>query len=395
MATLERHDVSPSVLTWARTTASIDLATAARRLKVPPERLVAWESGDNVKPPTIGQLRKMADVYQRPLAAFFLSEPIAQEQVPSLPDFRRPAARAETMPPSLQKAVIRVRRQQAFLRDIADETGIPDGERLAAFSLSRRDDAEAAGQALRTALGLNDIPAGVMSRPEEFLRAAVRSAERLFVYVGQVQNVPLGVMRGFSLGEGTFPMIVLNGGDQPRGKVFTLLHELAHVGLRTSGLCDFAEQPDADTERLCNRIAAEALMPAAAFLARAGHLTGEEADLGRLSALGNTFGCSGEAALLRMIDMGRATWEDHRRLRPEFERLYAMIRAERRAESSTHGPAPIFYQLKIRDLGRPFIRQVLRAHGENAASSRDVAQLLEVSYDKVPRLADEAGAQTA
>jgi hypothetical protein len=91
-----------------------------------------------------------------------------------------------------------------------------------------------------------------------------------------------------------------------------------------------------------------------------------------------------------MVELGRATWNDYRRLKPEFDRAYQQYKSDEQ-EKSAGTDAPIFYQLKTRDLGRRFIHQVLEAHGEDLISSRDTAQLLEVSYDKIPKLARAAG----
>jgi Zn-dependent peptidase ImmA (M78 family) len=221
------------------------------------------------------------------------------------------------------------------------------------------------------------------------LRELVRKTEDLNVAVIQVQRVDVNEMRGFSLGDGTCPILALNGADWPRGKVYTLLHELAHVGFRSNGLCDFQHVEEAELERQCDEVAAAALMPRAKFLDWVSAVpTPVSWDFSR--AVGNEFGTSAEAALLRMVDLGLATWDDYWRLKSEFDESYRAYKVDEK-ERNAGKDSPIFYQVKARDLGRKFIRQMLYAHGENALSSRDLVQLLEVSYDKVPSLAKSAG----
>jgi transcriptional regulator with XRE-family HTH domain len=72
-----RLSVEPSVLRWARETAGLDIDTAATRIGVKPNRVSQWEGGSVA--PTINQIRTMADVYARPLAALLMSEPPAED----------------------------------------------------------------------------------------------------------------------------------------------------------------------------------------------------------------------------------------------------------------------------------------------------------------------------
>lgn len=87
-----------------------------------------------------------------------------------------------------------------------------------------------------------------------------------------------------------------------------------------------------------------------------------------------------------MIQLGRATQADYRRLKPGFDLASASCRAAGAGRSVEPG-SPAWYQLKSRELGRRFIRQMVTAHGEHVLSSRDLTELLGVSYDQVPALA--------
>lgn len=45
-------------------------------------------------------------------------------------------------------------------------------------------------------------------------------------------------MRAFSLCYDIVPVIMVNGSDAARGRLFSLLHEFVHLLLHTGGLCD-------------------------------------------------------------------------------------------------------------------------------------------------------------
>src|SRR5581483_7904161 len=78
--------VRPQILEWGRATAGLSIDEAAQLLAVKPEQISQWENGE--AQPTIGQVRKMADKYKRPLNVFFLATPPAESGEPVLPDFR-------------------------------------------------------------------------------------------------------------------------------------------------------------------------------------------------------------------------------------------------------------------------------------------------------------------
>lgn len=390
MATTVRVPVSPDVLIWARKSARMDRSVAASRIGIKEERLRAWEAGDpEDRGPTVNQLRNIASTYHRPLAALFMPSPPEFEETEELPDYRRSQVQDEVNPRTLDNAVMRARRQRDALCEIASELDWSDDETTVSFSFSLGDDPEKVGWELRKIVGLSELPPNILAKPDVLLRTLVRNVELLNVTVIQVQRVDVDVMRGFSFGDGSFPIIALNGADWPRGKIFTLLHELAHVGFRTDGLCDLDPDDDYDIERRCNEVAAAALMPKQAVTSWWQQF-GSELTISLARSLGNTFGASGEAAVLRLVSMKLASWDDYNRLRSDFKAVYLAFKSEEKAKSEDK-ESPIFYQLRARDLGRSFIHNVLRAYSENALSSRDLVQLLGVSYDKVPKLAATAG----
>jgi DNA-binding transcriptional regulator YiaG len=53
-----KAEVEPAILTWARSNAGLSIEEAAHSLQTKPERMLAWEEGD--EHPSMAQLRKMA-----------------------------------------------------------------------------------------------------------------------------------------------------------------------------------------------------------------------------------------------------------------------------------------------------------------------------------------------
>jgi DNA-binding transcriptional regulator YiaG len=62
--------VEPSILIWARSTAGLSIEEAATSLQTKPEKVQAWEDGE--ESPSMARLRKMATTYNRMLSDFYL-----------------------------------------------------------------------------------------------------------------------------------------------------------------------------------------------------------------------------------------------------------------------------------------------------------------------------------
>ena len=65
--------VKPALLVWARERSGLKLEQVAQKLKLDPGLVSGWESG--AERPTIPQVRRLGEIYKRPLAVFFLPEP--------------------------------------------------------------------------------------------------------------------------------------------------------------------------------------------------------------------------------------------------------------------------------------------------------------------------------
>ncbi len=386
--------VRPALLRWARETAGLSPEEAARKVNVKPDRLAAWEEEDPMQRrlPTVAQLRKVAQVYRRPLAIFFLPEP--PREPPPLHDFRRlPANTPAGLSSELRLEMRRARRRRAVALDLLAELARPIPETPPRAGLDH--DPEELAALGRGWLGITLQAQTAWSDEYEALAGWLTAFEARGILVFQTGHVALDEMRGFSLNERELPVIVLNAKDSPRGRVFTMVHEFTHLMLRQGGVCDplgigrRAHTPDERIEVFCNRVAGAMLVPRDALL---GHPTVAPFRVRRdwpdeaLQQLAHDFAVSEEVVLRRLLIVGRTTAEFYERRRAQYLARYRAV-AERRREQQ-EGFAP-FYRVVLRDNGRHYTRLILEAFDRERITPADVSDYLGV---QLKHLEDIAGA---
>jgi len=214
------------------------------------------------------------------------------------------------------------------------------------------------------------------------------------ILVFQTGDVPLEEMRGFSLNERILPVIVLNAKDAPRGRVFTLMHEFAHLMLSRGGVCDplrvrrQARTPDERVEVYCNRVAGAILVPREALLAHSSVAASRgprEWPDGTLQQLAEQFAVSREVILRRLLILGRTTDDFYERKRDEYVAHYRRLVEQARERE---GFAPL-YRVLVRDNGREYTRLVLEAFDRERITPADLSDYLGV---RLKHLEDIAGA---
>ena len=314
---------SVPVLRWAAQRARLnDHDLAARFAKWP-----LWLSGE--AQPTLKQLEDFARLTHTAIGYFFLPQPPAMAL--PVPDFRTPRDEALVEPSSdLLDTLYLCQQRQHWYRDHARMNGLP--ALLFVGSASVQEVPEAVAQRLRQTLGLSIEARRQLPTWADALRQLITKAEDagVMVMVSSVvgsnshRKLDLGEFRGFALVDDLAPLVFLNGADSKAAQMFTLAHELAHVWLGATGVSDTqaGQVPEQHTERWCNQVAAELLMPLEEL--RAAHQ--RHAPIAEeIQRLAREFKVSTLVALRRLFDAGTisqaALWQHYR---DEQERLRAL-----------------------------------------------------------------------
>ena len=365
--------VTPSMLEWARTSMNFDLDTAATKAQVKRERLEEWEQA--VGHPSIPQARRLATVYRRPFVALFLPAPPRDFMIPH--DFRRlPDTPAASPSPRLVEAI----RLAQYRRSTALDLAGADGGASDLVGIASPDaDPEALAGRVRHMLGVRLRTQRRWSTEYDALNDWKAAIEAHGVLVFHFSRVPLEEARAFSLADDRYPVVAVNGGDKPRPRIFSLMHELCHVVLKLGGISDFHERdpeaPDTRVEIFCNRFAGAVLVPASALanesLVRPANGATTWTD-DELSELARFYWVSREVVLRRLLLLGKTSDAFYRQKRDE---LVTRQRHEVDEEQSGFLAPP---RGAIRTVGQPFARLVLGAYYGDTITLSDVSELLGV-----------------
>jgi Zn-dependent peptidase ImmA (M78 family) len=359
--------VNSQVLIWAREVLGIPRHVAAQKLGVTERRLEEFESGQVL--PTIRQLRTIAKLYRRPTAFFYLRTPPPKPE--QIKDFRAlPGHYSQELPEVLdavdaaqQKRLTAIELARMLAYDIAEfdlAASLDDAPRLIASNLRDR-------------LGVRVSVQRTWRDAYQVLRGWIDAAERVGILVTQFSRVEVSAARGFSLVDRPFPLVAINGKDSPRAKVFTLFHELGHIVLRVSGLCDLHETNGrVDViEPFCNRVAAEALVPSDDLLEDplvTQHHNVEWQDW-QVRELATSYGVSPEVLLRRLLTLRLTSEAFYRAKREEYLRTYA--------DFPRDGGGFFPYARRVlRDNGVAFSSLVLQAYEADLITPTEVSRFL-------------------
>jgi Zn-dependent peptidase ImmA (M78 family)/DNA-binding XRE family transcriptional regulator len=393
MSRSNRALVNPHLLVWARKRSGFSLAEAAKKVGVKEERLVEWESGS--RHPTVNQARKLAKVFKRPLAFFYLPEPPFDFDPMSLRDFRRLwTGEPVEMSPALRVAIREVHERRQIALELIEEIGEQPPEFKLNASLA--EDPEQLGDRLRDRLDVSVEDQESWRNSYEALKNWIDAVERAGVLVFQISGVEVSEMRGFSLPSRTFPIVAVNGKDSANGRIFTLLHEFVHLLLGQEGVCDLEAEwrkstdvPDLDEARriemFCNHVAGAALIPrqALASLVHGRDLTSPNRTLNdeAIRTIALKFKVSDETALRRATITGITSEEFYRFKREEFLETYAEMKKQSKGFLTPDKRA-------VRDFGRVYTSIVLDAYYEGYITLADVSGYLDIRLKHLPKVED-------
>jgi Zn-dependent peptidase ImmA (M78 family)/transcriptional regulator with XRE-family HTH domain len=389
--------VNPEILRWARDEAGYTLTDAITRAGIGPprkkkdvpeltaeERLAAWEEGSDA--PSFPQLEKIANAYKRPVFTFFLPEP--PKKMVAMADYRTLGSEGH---PADTPEFSALRRKLVVLHQglcaLHKETG---SQRLPFIgSLSESTPVRDFVGSIRGVLKVS-IEDQVGIRGEmtllKHLRSAAQGVGIYVILVGDLgyhqSRIPSDVFRGIAIADELAPMVVVNPNDVDAAKVFTLVHELAHLWLGSKAISSFNALRGIggghSREKLCNMVAAEFLVPENDLRER---WDVSERDIARaVERLAKHFKVSRAVIARRLLDLDFISKDRHGSLLAAYQAQW-QDRKDKQSEREGGGAPPPAVMDKFR-LGENTIRTVITAAHEGRIGLQSAARLIGIPVSR-------------
>lgn len=379
--------INPEILRWARETAGLDLAEAARGIGMTGAKAVGnlEEMEAGAREPSRRQIVEMAKRYRRPLLTFYLSNPPAPG--PRTHDFRTlPEQHKESE--SLISALVRdVKARQAIVAGALEDA--QEAEPLPFVgSMSLKDGPDRVAAAMLETLGVTrDEFRGARNKDEAF-RLLRDATERAGVYVILMGNlgsfhtdIDPEVFRGFAMSDAIAPFIVINENDARAAWPFTLLHELAHVFLGESGISGY--RADIAVERICDRAAAACLLEKGELAALPANAPLEEL-IEAISAFANARHLSRKMVAYNLLrgDLINAA---------KYRAICEQLDTERAEAAAGRPKAQVnYYVVRGHRVGQGLIRLVNRMVAGGSLTSTMAGRVLGVKPTAIGRMTERA-----
>lgn len=364
--------LQPNCLRWARERAGLSTHDLAHKIGVNEDKVLSWEQSGEL---TFSQAERLANATHTPVGYLFLPNPPI-ETLP-VPDFRTVGTASRPQPsPALLDVVNEALRRQDWYRDYIRNNG---GEPLAFVrSLSLTDDFVGAANSIRAIVAWDADSRAQANTWEAALSKQVDAIEDAGILVmrsgvvGNNTNRPLSVseFRGFAISDDYAPLIFINGRDSKAAQMFTLAHELVHIWLGVSGVSNLDQtySSGAETERFCNAVAAELLVPSEELRTQWKPF---QQPSEQIPLLVRYFKVSSLVVLRRLRDAGFVTEE-------EFRRLYTDELTQFNQKPASTGGGNFYLTLRAR-LGKRFASALVESTLEGVTPYRDAFSLLGVA----------------
>ncbi|WP_274571980.1 ImmA/IrrE family metallo-endopeptidase [Neisseria leonii] len=314
MSSIDYH-VSTAMLDWIAETQATDRNGLAG-LIAPKKRQKFLEGIINQS--QADKLIKMANI---PFGFLFLKQPPSENfGKPSLPDFRI-VQDSEPLSADFYTVLSDINDKVDWYRDYLSQTDrLPENlPFVGKFSL--KNTAEKIAADIAETIGYDVTERRKLSKDGYFSYiSSLLEQVGILVFkngiVGSNTHKKLNVceFRGFAIADKQVPAIFINGADAASAQLFTLLHETAHIWLGVSGVSNPDPTNENKTEQLCNRVAAEFLVPSSEFTSAWKSETSIEENLERLA---RQFHVSKYVIVIKAYQNKLITLQEWRKIRQE------------------------------------------------------------------------------
>lgn len=355
-------------------------------------RLMSWYSGEKV--PTFNQIEEASRATGIPLGYFFLNTPPKEDR--TLLEYRTVDS-LELEKPS--RNLLDTIHDMEQIQEWAKNQMVADGFSELEFvgSMAEVNEVGVFVTQIRRVL---DLPRDWFTSSKtsadsfRFLRSKISDSGVIVMMNGIVGNnthrpLEINEFRAFAIADEYAPLIFINSNDSINGKVFSLLHEFAHILIGKNNF--FNDRYSAhgcvnQIETICNAAAAEILVPSDLFVEKWNEVISENDVKTTISTLAKYFKCGITVIARKALDHGYITSQEY----TQISQLAVYLYNEQRKKAKEN-PGGDYYRTAASRIDQRFFRMLAGSVAEGKTLYSDAFRLTNTNRATFRELAQQAG----
>lgn len=379
--------VKPEIINWILQSLQFEnVASSAIEL------LHKWQSGE--KTPTFNQVEDMSKKTNIPFGYFFLDKLPVEEC--SIMEYRTIDS-AKIAEPS--RNLVDTVDQMTDIQEWMVEYVVENGQEELGYvgSAAGKTQVLSVAEDIRKTLDIqadwyiDNQNAGDSFR---FLKGRIENIHVLVMMSGIVGNntrrkLNVEEFRAFTLVSKYAPLIFINSCDSDSGKLFSILHELAHVWVGENSFYNapiHADIENCEVEKFCNAVAAELLVPTKSFLEK--WQSDHDEILDKIEKIARSFRCSRFVVARKALDHGKISREIYEQIVKELTNQFKEWQERQKESKGTGGD---YYRNLASKIDRNFVTALARSASEGRTQYTEIYRLTNTNRKTFGRLLETVG----
>jgi Zn-dependent peptidase ImmA (M78 family)/DNA-binding XRE family transcriptional regulator len=378
--------INPSMLQWARAMSGTTIEEVGEKIGGS-DKIISWEKGEDY--PTYSQLKRLCDIYRKPIAVFFFPEPPQTKNLP---------ASCRTLPENIYnnfsrkliKAIDEARVMQLNLYELNNNEN-PSEIKFTNIIFNYKNIKNVAFE-LRKMFSIDLNTQKRIRKLEEAFELWRECFYRIGIYVFK-NAFRDETVSGFCLYDNEFPIICINNSFAPARQIFTLFHEMYHLICQTSGidlmndsfLNKYDNLTNAEIEYSCNHFSGEFLVPDHDFdmVTKNEILTDE-----LINRLSKSYCVSREVILRKFLDRNKISQDQYLEKREEYNSDYFRIKEKQKENGKSQGD---YYNTQAVYKGQHYLELAYNRYYEQKITITQLSRYLNMKIPSIEGLASRKG----
>lgn len=375
--------VAPTMINWV--ISQVNLEELSPKVV---KYLNDWK--EQKKSPTFNQIEAVSSATGIPLGYFFLDTPPIEDK--SIIQCRTIKSVAFNNP---SRDLMNTIHDMEMIQDWTREYLISEGFDALNYVGKFKSNASKIADAIREIINIEtNWQKDLNGRdPFNYIRNAISESGIIVMVngiVGTNTHRPLNVdeFRAFTIVDDYAPLIFVNGNDSKGGKLFSLLHEFAHVCLGENDLYNdrySIGKNVSQVETICNSVAAEIIVPQSIFLKKWEISIKHNDQKQTVSELASDFKCGATVIARKALDNKLISSELYEEI---SQHAVKMFNEQRKKDKAKNSGGDYYKTLSVR-IDKRFLRMLTTSVAEGKTLYTDAYRLTNTTSKTFERLTNQ------